>query len=228
MTFKKPPIYAFVQCGRVYAVESRSSVSEQHGFKLAAKLIPNGDGMSQRDAKEQKKISNTLNLERQYLAPGQLLNNSRDKFQYCTRLPPTDYHGADSALCMDYLVMERFDQDLTSWATRNSPSVSEIASVGLQILDGLQWLHNKAYLFIDIKPDNFMLQGENIKFIDCKYFIVYRKSSIDMDFTHWFFGCLLCVCSRSDGAIRWAQWHHARRRGLRPQRHSHLSERAGN
>ena len=64
--------------------------------------------------------------------------------------------------------MERLDQDLESWAKTTSPSSSSIASMGLQLLHGFEFLHQKGFLFIDVKPQNFMLRGDEVVFIDCK------------------------------------------------------------
>jgi serine/threonine protein kinase len=65
--------------------------------------------------------------------------------------------------------MEQMERDLI--ALSNSPkeaNSSNIARLGLQILDGLRWIHQKGYLFIDVKPDNFMLKGDFLYFVDCK------------------------------------------------------------
>jgi serine/threonine protein kinase len=87
-------------------------------------------------------------------------------------LPARDYFGRDEVIGFVYLVMERLDQDLTAWATSTSTKLTStaIANKGLALLDGLQWLHTKGFLFIDVKPENFMLRGDELVFIDCKYY----------------------------------------------------------
>ena len=55
--------------------------------------------------------------------------------------------------------------DLGAVAHKIQPSID---TVGIELLKGLEWLHKKGFLFIDIKPQNFMLKGETVYFIDCK------------------------------------------------------------
>ena len=66
------------------------------------------------------------------------------------------------------------DRDLVA-LSRNTKEVNSslIARLGLQILEGLQWIHQKGFLFIDVKPDNFMLKGDALKFVDCKSYTLY-------------------------------------------------------
>ena len=64
------------------------------------------------------------------------------------------------------MIMERFERDLVAYAIAEEPTQKDVAEIGLQILDGLIWMHDKGLLFIDVKPDNFMLTGKNIKFVD--------------------------------------------------------------
>lgn len=40
---------------------------------------------------------------------------------------------------------------------KNTPSLETISALGLQILDGLKDMHRRGYVFVDIKPDNFMV-----------------------------------------------------------------------
>jgi serine/threonine protein kinase len=114
-------------------------------------------------AKEQERRSYTLNHERDLLAPGQRLH----QFKYRPTLPPKYYYGKDEDAGVVFLVMERLDADLVGWArTRLNLTLKDIAEIGLQILDGLQWLHSKGYLFVDTKPENFMLRGNEVVFVD--------------------------------------------------------------
>jgi len=61
--------------------------------------------------------------------------------------------------------MEKLDQDLVAYA-KSALTASDIARVGVQILDGLQWMHDKGFVFVDVKPANFMLKGEKLYFVD--------------------------------------------------------------
>jgi serine/threonine protein kinase len=42
-------------------------------------------------------------------------------------------------------------------ALAGTPSLQTISSLGLQILDGLKDMHRRGYVFVDVKPDNFMV-----------------------------------------------------------------------
>lgn len=52
------------------------------------------------------------------------------------------------------------------YAKEEIPDTKSVANIGLQMLDGLAWLHRKGLLFIDVKPDNFMLNGLELFFVD--------------------------------------------------------------
>lgn len=158
-------------CAQVFSVARANNSNVQ--YPLVAKCIYYGKGTTNESKKEQERLSLTLNRERSLLAPGQLLT----QFKYRPRIPTHDYYGKDETVGVVFLVMERLDYDLTHWARHNpQPPISLIATFGLQILDGLRWLHRKGWLFIDIKPDNFMLRGGNeIVFIDCElrqYYVI--------------------------------------------------------
>jgi serine/threonine protein kinase len=45
--------------------------------------------------------------------------------------------------------------------------LASISSIGVQILEGLHWIHSKGFLFVDVKPDNFMLKKDRLYFVDC-------------------------------------------------------------
>lgn len=152
--------------GKVYTVSAANpDVKQFQGdLELVVKCIPYGKNLPKKKAKEQEKISNTLNMERDLLAPGQLLQT----FKYRPKVPMKYYYGKDENEGVLYLVMENIKGGtLGQLATKNPlPTPFSIATIGLQILDGLIWLHSKGWLFIDIKPENFMLRGEEIVFID--------------------------------------------------------------
>ena len=144
--------------------------ANQPTFRLVAKCIPFGKGLKGKAKQEAEKIANTLNRERQMLAPGLHLT----EFPYRPRLPARDYFGRDEEAGFLYLIMERLDQDLTTWATSTTKLTSTaIANKGLALLDGLKWLHTKGFLFVDVKPENFMLRGDELVFIDCKSSYIY-------------------------------------------------------
>eukprot|EP01038_Epipyxis_sp_PR26KG_P012205 gene12205-16349_t len=148
-------------CGKVYSVNLKDSTDSTITLDLVAKVIPLAHGKGKK-AKEQERICNTLNFE-YMLYTGVLAD-----FPYRPELPER-YYGNDSNYGVRYLVMERLERDLLAFATHSStspPDSSSIAFHGLQILDGLTWLHRRGYLFIDVKPENFMLKGNKLYFVD--------------------------------------------------------------
>ena len=156
-------------CGIVYEVttETASLLSMlDRSISYVAKCIPYGHGLTAKKKKDQERVSNTLNKEMNLLAPGKLLTY----FKFRPKIPSMHYHGRDELNHVNFLILEKLDGgDLIAWSKKRPvPTVQEIAGIGLQILEGLEWLHSKGWLFIDIKPDNFMFRGDQIVFIDCK------------------------------------------------------------
>lgn len=146
-------------CGRVYAVTS-TNPRDSYSFPLVAKVIPTPTGTG-KAAAEQKRLCDTLFYEFQ-LFHGQLCN-----FSYRPNIPDLRlFHGIDKDHNVRFMIMERFERDLVAYATAEEPTEKDVAEIGLQILDGLMWMHDKGLLFIDVKPDNFMLTGKNVKFVD--------------------------------------------------------------
>lgn len=142
-------------CAQVYKVkDTQNKVS----FEIVAKVVPFAKGKN----KVQERICNTLNYE--YV----MYNGLMSGFPYRPRTPDK-FYGDDKTLQVRYLVMERLDRDLI--ALSNNPAEvnsSRIARIGLDILRGLEWIHQKGFLFVDVKPDNFMLKGDSLFFVDCK------------------------------------------------------------
>lgn len=145
-------------CAKVYTVESVTPLPSDESYPMVVKVISTGKGLKKKEAKEQMDMSNTLNYEYE------LIVGHLEGLPYRPRVP-SKFYGTDEAVGCRYLVMERLDCDLLAWA-KTQPTVSAIASIGLKILDGLQWLHQRRILCIDIKPDNFMLKVGQLYFVD--------------------------------------------------------------
>ena len=146
-------------CGVVYTVTNGTENSIP--YAIVAKVIPLGRGTG-KALKESTRTCNTLNYENT-LYNGVLRSAEID---FVPRVPMRGY-GDDVVHGVRYLLMERMDQDLTSFARSvPPPSASAIASIGLQILSGLQKLHRRGFLFVDVKPGNFMLVGDALRFVD--------------------------------------------------------------
>lgn len=143
-------------CAQVYKVRSTSSAID---YDLVAKVVPFAKSKSD---KVQDRICNTLNYE--YMMYNGLLSG----FPFCPRVPPR-FYGDDLKLKVRYMVMEQMDRDLEA-VSKDSivPSPPAIAQFGLQILEGLKWIHQRGFIFIDVKPANFMLKKDRLYFVDCK------------------------------------------------------------
>jgi len=121
---------------------------------FVAKCIPISKGKSKgkanADAKRQKSMVDSLFYEHT-LYNGLLLG-----FKFAPLIPKYAY-GEDKGY--RYLIMQRLDMDLQHFCrlSSNGPSIKSIANLGLQILEGLEILHKKGFIFVDVKPENFML-----------------------------------------------------------------------
>lgn len=148
-------------CAKVYEVNTISK-STKLAYDVVAKCIPLGKpgGKSIKD-KELNRICNTLHYE--YT----LYCNILFDFEYAPRRPEK-FYGNDLTANMRYLVMERLQTDLSGLARSTCLAPADVSRLGLQILGGLSALHLKSYLFIDVKPENFMLKNEKLYFVDCK------------------------------------------------------------
>jgi serine/threonine protein kinase len=146
-------------CAKVYSVKPTRGNLE---YEVVAKVIPTGNGSKSKKDKDQELLCNTLYFEH-VLYTGLLVD-----FPFKAELP-LYFSGVDTTLKMRYLVMEKFEYDLTHLA-KLKPSAAKVSSIGKQLLKGLRFLHSKGFLFIDVKPDNFMMKRDNAYFVDCKWF----------------------------------------------------------
>lgn len=148
-------------CAKVYEVNTVNKSTELP-YDVVAKCIPLGKpgGKSIKD-KELTRICNTLHYE--YT----LYCNILFDFEYAPRRPER-FYGNDVATNTRYLVMERLQTDLSGLARSTDLTPADIGRLGLQVLGGLRALHLKSYLFIDVKPENFMLKNDELYFVDCK------------------------------------------------------------
>jgi serine/threonine protein kinase len=146
-------------CAKVYSI---SDVKSSLDYEVVAKVIPLAKSKSKKD-KEQERICNTLNYE-YILYTGLLMD-----FPFAPRRP-AKFFGDDLPSGVRYLVMERLDSDLVGHIKHNPVTPNSIATIGLQILEGLIWLHQKNFVFVDIKPENFMMKANKLYFVDCKLF----------------------------------------------------------
>lgn len=159
-------------CASVYSVRENDPIIGALVIKCAR--LPNNLTSKAKNDKEMIKIANTLNYERM-LYKGILAD-----FKYGVKLPSSGYYGEEmvngTGGSVRYLVMGRLDYDLRYYATTVCPKLpsnllsASISLIGNEILSGLEILHQKGYLFVDVKPHNFMIKKST------------RSSSSDPDF----------------------------------------------
>eukprot|EP01031_Cornospumella_fuschlensis_P025718 gene25718-31057_t len=145
-------------CAKVYSVTP--ATGQTIDYELVAKVIPLPTGSTtSKGYKDQNRICNTLFYE--YTLYTGLLASA-------TFVPrrPLKFYGDDQTLRVRYLVMERLECDLVALASNPCLTYARLGDIGLQIFAGLQWLHQRNFLFIDMKPDNFMVKGDKVYFVD--------------------------------------------------------------
>ncbi|KAH7464870.1 Casein kinase 1-like protein 13 [Phytophthora ramorum] len=141
-------------CSDVYAVESVVSLGSDAGRQFVMKLSP----LPQLPAaklknKKRKKTPAERNADALY-AEHLLYKNLRDQ----TGIPyvPLGAYGEDQGF--RFLVIERLGRTLETVLREQGPVRSATAArLGQEILETLQQMHVKNILYVDVKPENFML-----------------------------------------------------------------------
>ena len=65
------------------------------------------------------------------------------------------------------LITELLDETLTDRKNKNIFSIDEVKSIGIQLIEVVEYIHSNKYLYIDLKPDNIMFNNKNIlKLVD--------------------------------------------------------------
>ena len=65
------------------------------------------------------------------------------------------------------LITELLDETLTEKKNRYNFSIDEIKSIGIQLIESIEYIHSNKYLYIDLKPDNIMFDNKNnLKLVD--------------------------------------------------------------
>lgn len=161
---------------KVYSVSpTASNTGVDNSLKYVAKVIPLPTGKG-KVLKEQTVAVNSLYYEYS-LHVGHFKH-----FQYAALFPPKHY-GDEIPKSnpnipgngIRYLVMQQLEHDLTSFcntftvktkssnkSASKSVPFNVISSIGFQLFHGLELMHNQGFVFVDVKPDNFMVtSGRN-------------------------------------------------------------------
>lgn len=64
-----------------------------------------------------------------------------------------------------FLIIKRLGVDLMKWRTSKKspfqPSWEWISHIGVQMLDVLKYIHSHQYVYVDIRPDNFLFDHDD-------------------------------------------------------------------
>ncbi|KAE9016959.1 hypothetical protein PR003_g12441 [Phytophthora rubi] len=152
-------------CSDVYAVESVSSLGSDAGREFVMKLSP----LPQLPAaklknKKRKKTPAERNADALYAEHLLYKNHLRD--QPGIPYVPMGAYGEDKGY--RFLVIERLGRTLETVLQEQGPVPSGTAArLGLEILDTLQQMHVKNILYVDVKPENFMLDADTENKVYC-------------------------------------------------------------
>ena len=128
-------------CGEVYELQETDPAIGQLVVKCIALPDPKSSKAQQ---KAQSRIADTLYYENVLYTNG-LFHG----FIQSAKVPRGAY-GEDHGV--RYLVMERLGLPLSSWATlTGSVTPAKVATIGLQILAGLEFIHNKVIPTLSVR-----------------------------------------------------------------------------
>lgn len=75
------------------------------------------------------------------------------------------------------LLMEYIDTTFNNYLDKiNNNLILEVKNIGIQLLNIMKYIHNKRYLYIDLKPDNIMFLNNTLKLVDFNLCIKYIDS----------------------------------------------------
>lgn len=156
-------------CAKVYDIFPINNKDEKK--ELVIKIIELDTNYKGKKKAEQKNLCDTLFYE--YTLYSGVLTN----FPYLPYLPISFYNN-DNKLNIRYIILEKFQYDLKKFSIINHNDINymlkSIGNYGKTILNGLKYFHQNNLLYIDLKPENFMLNKNNqLYFIDCKLFFYY-------------------------------------------------------
>ncbi|KAG6591069.1 CK1/CK1 protein kinase [Phytophthora cinnamomi] len=152
-------------CSDVYAVEPTGSLGSDAGREFVMKLSP----LPQLPAaklknKKRKKTPAERNADALYAEHLLYKNHLRD--QPGVPYVPMGAYGEDKGY--RFLVIERLGRTLETVLQEQGPvSSATAARLGQEILETLQQMHVKNILYVDVKPENFMLDTDKESKVYC-------------------------------------------------------------
>lgn len=143
-------------CGQVFAVEDVTGAQTEHAWVM--KLAPLPPSPPPGVARKKNKTNDAMKRNADTLYMEQLIyKNYLMSVAHVPVLPNVLSYGEDKGF--RFLVMQRLGQDLNQLfkSKDHKFSLATIADLGKQMLEGIRRLHERQLLFIDVKPENFML-----------------------------------------------------------------------
>jgi len=145
-------------CGQVFAVEDVTGAQTEHAWVV--KLAPLPPTPPPGVARKKNKTNDAMRRNADTLYMEQLIYKTYlMDVPHVPALPNLLSYGEDKGKGFRFLVMQRLGQDLTQYfkSQNHKFSLATIADLGKQMLEGIRRLHERQLLFIDVKPENFML-----------------------------------------------------------------------
>lgn len=84
------------------------------------------------------------------------------------------YKSKNYALLLTEYINTSFDKYILNFTSENL--LLEVKSIGIQLVKVMKYIHDKRYLYIDLKPDNIMFHNNILKLIDFNLCIKYIDS----------------------------------------------------
>ncbi|KAG6961238.1 hypothetical protein JG688_00009210 [Phytophthora aleatoria] len=152
-------------CSDVYAVESESPLGSDARREFVMKLSPLPQlPASKLKNKKRKKTPAERNADALYAEHLLYKNHLRD--QPGIPYVPMGAYGEDKGY--RFLVIERLGRTLETVLQEQGPVPSATAArLGQEILETLQQMHVKNILYVDVKPENFMLDTHKENKVYC-------------------------------------------------------------
>ncbi len=141
-------------CATVYSVSPSSPISNSPVSEYVMKLVSLPPNKKGKKNKEQDRLANLLYAEN-------LVYNQLHKQPGFPYVPLRAYGEADGCR---YLVLQRLGRNLEEVLRQEGCITSQAAArLGLELIQPIRTMHAKNILYVDVKPENFMLSVDETK-----------------------------------------------------------------
>ena len=150
---------------QVWAVTSTRPTASAPAGGWVAKIVPVPPSDSAAAKKKKRRKTEAEKIADAVFWEYQLYSNHLRGHTAVPQVPPAGAYGEASGF--RYLVMERLGQNLLEAFEGNGNHfpLCTVADFGKQILECLRQVHEAGFLYLDVKPQNFMLgsQGSGLE-----------------------------------------------------------------